>query len=261
MPPFYVVTSYQALLKHFHLLKKGDLILTRIPIREDNFHLILDLREREVISYPSFLSQILSHSKVAQAEILKEFMLPHTYVIKNKVRLLEVMENLSPYKGFITKQAFANCGLGVFFWRDIEEIFRSAGTELLPFPFVLQPFFENWRDIRVIILGDVYCEAYLRENPKNFRQNLFFGGEAKPYNLSEKELFFCKAVMERGGFPYAHLDLAYVDGEGPFLSEINLKGGIKGAKIKTDEYERVLKNLKEQFFENWKKTHYPYELL
>ncbi len=261
MPPFYVITSYQSLLKHFHILKKEDLILTRIPIRKDNFHLIFDLRERGVLSYPSFLSQILSHSKVAQAEILREFMLPHTYVIKSKVMFLEVMEVLSSCKGFITKQDFANCGLGVFFWRDLEEIFRAAGTELLPFPFVLQPFFENWKDIRVILLGDTYCEAYLRENTKNFRQNLFFGGIAKPYNLSEKELSFCKAVMERGGFPYAHLDIAYIDGEGPFLSEINLKGGLKGAKIKERDYEGIIKTLRDKFFENWKKTHYPCEIL
>lgn len=261
MPPFYVVTSYQALLKYFHILKSEDLILTRIPVRKDNFHFIFDLREREVISYPSFLSQILSYSKVAQAEILNEFMLPHTYVIKNKVMLLEVMEILSSYKGFITKQDFANCGLGVFFWRDLEEIFRSAGTELLPFPFVLQPFYKNWMDIRVIILGNIYFEAYLRENRKNFRQNLFFGGIAKPYNLNEEELFFCKAVMERGGFPYAHLDLAYVDGEGPFLSEINLKGGIKGAKINARDYEKIMNILKEKFFERWKETHQPFEVL
>ncbi len=217
MSPFYIVTTYQTLLRNFNLLKKGDLILTRIPMRKENFHLIFDLRDRGVLSYPSFLSQILSSSKVAQAEILKEFMLPYTYVIKNKTMLLEVMENPPPYERFVTKRDLANCGLGISLWNDLEEVFKFAGTEILPFPFVLQPFFENWKDIRVIILGDLYCEAYLRENPKNFRKNLFFGGEAKYYKLSEKEVAFCKRVMERGGFPYAHLDLAYVDNSGPLF--------------------------------------------
>ncbi|MGC8871487.1 MAG: ATP-grasp domain-containing protein [Caldimicrobium sp.] len=261
MSNFYVVTSYQALLKNYHLLKKGDLILTRVPIRKDNLHLFFDLREREVLSYPSFLSQILSHSKVAQAEILKDFMPPYTYVVKNKINLLQIMEDPPPYEVFITKRDFANCGLGVSLWRDLEDIFKYAGTEVLPYPFVLQPFFENWKDIRVIILGDLYFEAYLRENFKNFRQNLFFGGKATPYELKEEEISFCKTVIERGGFPYAHLDLAYVGDKGPFLSEINLKGGIKGAKIKVNEYEKILKNLKEKFFESWKETHTPYKIL
>lgn len=258
---FYVVTSYQALLKNFSLLKKGDLVLSRIPIRSDNFHLLFDLERRGVIFFPSLLSQILSHSKVAQAEILKNFILPNTYVIRNKTDLLQVMEKGVITGEVITKKDFANCGLGICLWRDLEEVFKFAGTEVLPFPFVLQPFYKNWLDIRVILLGEEYIEAYLRENPRNFRQNLFFGGKAKAYELSEREIDFCKRVMERGEFPYAHLDLTYINGEGPFLSEINLKGGIKGAKIKPEKYEELLQKIREDYFKKWKEKHQPYEIL
>ncbi|BAU23419.1 hypothetical protein THC_1036 [Caldimicrobium thiodismutans] len=261
MSPFYVIPTYQSLLRNFPLLKKGDLLLTRIPIRPDNFHLIFDLQCREVISFPSFLSQILSASKVAQAEILREFMPPYTYVIKNQVSLLQVMQNPPPYAGFITKKDQANCGLGVKLWRDLEELFNLAGTQALEFPFVLQPLFRDWKDLRVIVLGELYKEAYLRENPDNFRQNLFFGGKATPYELSEEETTFCKRVMERGGFFFAHLDLAYIEGKGPYLSEINLKGGIKGASIKPLEYEKILHRLREDFFNHWKEEHQPFEIL
>ncbi len=47
----------------------------------------------------------------------------------------------------------------------------------------------------------------------------------------------------------------------PYLSEINLKGGIKGAVLKTEEYEKILKELKEKFLEDWKETHKPYQIL
>lgn len=67
--------------------------------------------------------------------------------------------------------------------------------------------------------------------------------------------------MARGGFPYAHLDLAYVDEKGPYLSEINLKGGIKGASLGSQEYERILKELREKFLKNWKETHKPFQIL
>ena len=261
MSPFYVITSYQSLLKNFSLLKSGDLILTRIPVRTDNFHLLLDLQARGVISLPSFLSQILSASKVAQAEILREYMPPYTYVIKNQVSLLQVMQNPPPYARFVTKKDQANCGLGVKLWRDLEELFNHAGTASLEFPFVLQPFFEDWRDLRVVLLGDLYVEAYWRENPDNFRQNLFFGGKSTPHKLKEEERLFCKRVMERGSFPFAHLDLAYIEGRGPYLTEINLKGGIKGASIRPDEYERILMRIREEFFNYWKEGHQPFETL
>jgi ribosomal protein S6--L-glutamate ligase len=116
-------------------------------------------------------------------------------------------------------------------------------------------------DIRVIILGDLYVEAYVRENSANFRQNLFFGGKSKAYELTPKELDFCFRVMERGKFPQAHLDLAYIDGEGPFLSEINLKGGIKGARISPAEYEALSSELEKRFFSSWAKDHSPYIVL
>lgn len=261
MDLFYVVTTLRGLKTHYLKLKSGDLILTRIPLKKEDYPLIIDLMWRGVLSYPSFLSQILSRSKTAQAEILGEFMLPHTCVIKSRTNLLEVMQNPPPFKKFVTKKDFANCGLGIFLWDDLEAIFRQAGSPPLEFPFVLQPFFEDWQDIRVVFLGDLYLEAYTRENRANFRQNLFFGGKALSYELSPAEIDFCQRVMKRGGFPYAHLDLAYISGKGPYLVEINLKGGIKGAKISVEKYENTIETLKRKFFEEWKETHRPYQIV
>lgn len=261
MNPFYVVTTLRGLKNYYSQLKCGDLILTRLPLKREDFPLVIDLLWRGVLAYPSFISQILSKSKTAQAEILSDYMLPYTYVIKNRTSLLQVMEAPPPFKKFVTKKDFANCGLGIFLWNDLEEIFRQAGAPPLEFPFVLQPFYEEWQDIRVVFLGELYLEAYTRENRGNFRQNLFFGGKAKPYELSPEEIAFCQAVMNRGGFPYAHLDLAYVAGNGPYLVEINLKGGIKGAKISVEEYEKTLKALEDRFFQEWKKNHTPYEIV
>ena len=44
--------------------------------------------------------------------------------------------------------------------------------------------------------------------------------------------------MERGDFPYAHIDIL-VTGEGKsFLGEVNLRGGLQGAKITAEEYQK-----------------------
>jgi len=261
---YYIVLSYQKLKEYFLKLKKGDLIAIRIPFKDEEKLLMVDLIARGVEAYPSFLSQVLCSSKTLQAEVLKEFMLPFTRVVRDKHSLLMIMQEYKENSlegAVITKEDKANCGLGVRLWNNIEEVFNFAGTDVLRFPFVIQPFYKDLVDIRVIILGEKYIEAYQRKNPYNFRQNIFFGGKSIPYELSEEELRFCKKVMERGGFPHAHIDLVYVNGKGPYISEINLKGGIKGAKISTEKYEIILKELKDEFIKNWEKRFSPIKYL
>jgi len=44
--------------------------------------------------------------------------------------------------------------------------------------------------------------------------------------------------MERGKFPYAHLDIHITDDGSYYLSEITLNGGTKGAKIRRKELDQ-----------------------
>lgn len=257
MDPNYIILTYQAFKKYYQKLKEGDLIAVRLPLRKDKTGLIIDLLYRKVEAFPSFLSQLLSRSKTLQAEVLREFMLPYTYPIRDRNDLLFAMSELSNlnFTKFITKDDRADCGLGVRLWNSLEEIYNIAGSSILSYPFVLQPFYENWEDIRVIILGDEYMEAYRRINKFNFRQNLYFGGKSRPYKLSQKEIEFCKNIMKRGHFPFAHLDITYIDGKGPYLSEISLKGGIKGAQISTEKYEEIINKIRQKFLKNWEKKY------
>lgn len=258
MRPYYIVLNYQSFKKYYGELKEGDLVALRIPFKKEEVGLIVDLLYRKVEAFPSFLAQILSSSKTLQAEILSEFMPPHTLVIRDKISLLSVLKDFShKFDKVITKKDRANCGMGVHLWNSVEEVFNFVGTPPLEFPFVLQPFYRITKDIRVVILGNHHIEAYQRINTYNFRQNLFLGGVAKPHRLSEEELNFCYKVMERGKFPHAHLDLIYIEEEGPYLSEINLKGGIKGAEIKPEEYEKLIKKLTSDFIKNWEKRYSP----
>jgi len=262
---YYIVLSYRKFCEYFSEFKKGDLIGIRIPFKPGEEVLVVDLINRGVEAFPSFLSQLLSKSKCMQAQVLKEFMPPYTFVVKDKTSLLEVMSRVCKEglyeKKFVTKLDKANCGLGIKLWSSIEEVFNFAGTQVLEYPFVLQPFYENLKDIRVVWLGDEYKEAYQRINPTNFRQNIFFGGDSKPYELSEREMDFCKRVMKRGGFPYAHIDMIYVNGSGPFLGEINLKGGIKGAKISSLEYESIISKITKEYFKSWESRFSPVKYL
>ncbi|QJA06109.1 hypothetical protein FVE67_04550 [Thermosulfurimonas marina] len=256
MRPPWVILSNRALRARFQDLEAGDLLLVPLSLKRGEEGLFLDLAARGVEAFPSLLSQALSRSKCLQAAVLKEFMPPHTLVVYDRhdlLRAVALYERLG-IEEVVTKEDRANCGLGIHLWSRVEEVYNHAGGGPLAYPFVLQPRFRKLRDIRVILLGD-YEEAYLRENPYGFRNNLYFGAEARPYELSEAERDFCLRALARGRFPYAHLDLIYTETGGPYLSEINLRGGLKGARVDRKTYEKKLSALREAFLKDWLSHH------
>jgi ribosomal protein S6--L-glutamate ligase len=129
----------------------------------------------------------------------------------------------------------ANAGLGILRFSSVEDVYSQAALGNLAFPFVLQPFIPDCQDVRVVILGDT-IEAYQRYNPHNFRHNLHCGGESQPWNLSREELDFCLQVMARSACPYGHVDLLILPDSSHCLSEINLRGGLRGADMSQKDY-------------------------
>jgi len=145
----------------------------------------------------------------------------------------------------VTKEDGRHCGFGVHRWDDIEAVYNQASFNTIKYPFVVQPFLENYTDVRVIIAGD-YCDAYIRENEHNFRMNLSAGGRSRPYDLDEGALSFCREVMARGKFPYAHVDLLVTADKGEYLSEISLNGGMKGARTKREDLDVLKREILEK---------------
>ena len=256
MRPPWIITSNRSFRERYQELKKGDLILVRLSLKYGEEWVFLDLSERGVEAYPSLLSQWLSRSKAFQTAVLGAFIPPGTLLIRDRHDLIRALNSYGQLGvgEVVTKRDRANCGLGIHLWHSVEDVFNHAGCPPLEYPFVLQPRFLGVRDIRVVILGD-YVEAYERKNPYNFRNNIFFGGQGRRYDLSEAELEFCQRIMLRGQFPYAHLDLIYTEEGGPFLSEINLRGGLKGAQITPEEYEKKITALTEGFLRAWLEKH------
>lgn len=247
-----IILNNQTLYTCYQQLKKNDIICGRIRLKPGEEHLLTDLLERGIRLIPSATSQLASRSKTFQARIFSEFMLPGTLPIYDTHALLVAssLYRQQQYTKVILKCDRKNAGLGIHTFEDIEDLYNHASFRSFSFPFVIQPYQNNSRDIRVIILGD-YIEAYERVNPYNFRKNLHCGGDAAPYTLSEQQRNFCLKVMQRGEFPYAHLDLMLTSGGDYHLMEINLRGGLKGAKISGKEYQGMLDiihdNLLEEF--------------
>lgn len=234
-------------------LGAGDLFIGRLRLHPSEENLLVDLQSRGVSLFPSGLAQLLCRSKVMQARVFGAEMLPETVAIHD---LHELMLLLPRYQRLgitrvVTKRDRANAGLGINLWGSLEEVFNQASLGGLPFPFVVQPFYEKCRDIRVVVLGD-YREAYWRDNPDNFRNNLHFGGKSTPAELSEAQQGLCNRVMARGDFPYAHLDLMVTADQQSYLAEINLRGGIRGAAISPAEYRQRIDAIHQQFSERLK---------
>jgi ribosomal protein S6--L-glutamate ligase len=221
-------------------LGPGDLFIGRLPAGQLRELWAVDLLERGVRFLPSLRAQQLSRSKAAQAWLFSDVMAPHTTVIARRVELLEAggryaRDGIGPV---VTKQEGLHCGHGVRRWDSVEAAYNALAFDEQAYPFVLQPFLEAIVDVRVIVVGG-YVEAYTRENPLNFRANLAAGGRSRRRELDAAQEGFCRKVMARGGFPYAHIDLHLAPGGACYLSEIALEVGITGARIGRSELGRL----------------------
>jgi glutathione synthase/RimK-type ligase-like ATP-grasp enzyme len=242
-----IIWTNRELKEHYDELKAGDCFIGLLSFKKVKHRVLIDLLERGVRLFPSALSQTLGHSKVAQALVFRKWMVPHTLAVARKVDLMHAINTYNQHGigTVVTKEDHLQCGFGVHRWDSIEAVYNHVSFNTYSYPFVLQPFLELYTDVRVIIAGDYY-EAYTRENQNNFRMNLTAGGTSRPYTLTKAQLSLCHSVMERGKFPYAHIDLLVTEDGHCYLSEIALNGGMKGARIKREELDAIKKDLLEK---------------
>jgi len=245
-----VIRDNSSLRAQYDSLQQGDIVIGRIRLRETEEPLLLDLCERGVRLIPSGLSQLASRSKTLQAALFATHMLPLTRAIHAHHDLIEAVSDYqkNAITAVVTKLDRRNAGMGIYLWNSVEEVFTHASLGNLPFPFVLQPFEPDCRDIRVVVLAD-YIEAYWRHNPHNFRHNLHHGGQSKPCTLSAEQQRLCRQVMARGQFPYGHLDIMVTKENKSYLGEISLRGGIRGAQITPEEYQTRVAAIHQQLLE------------
>jgi ribosomal protein S6--L-glutamate ligase len=239
-----IIKGPRKLKENYHQIGPGDVYIGTVVSHPLMQSMLIDLQQRGVHCIPSPLSQCISKSKAMQALVFKDWMLPNTLVIS---RRLELMEAINLYNNLgigpvITKENHLHCGYGVRRWDSIDLLYNFAAFSDAAFPFVLQPFLGNFTDVRVIIV-DEYAEAYVRCNPDNFRNNLSSGGKSVPCELNKETEKFCRSVMDRGKFAFAHLDLLISEKGKYYLAEIALNGGIKGAGINREELDQKKQDL------------------
>ena len=243
-----IIANNNSLHDQFHTWGSDHCFIGRVRIKPREEFILTDLESRGVTLFPSGSSQQISRSKVHQSRLLGEFMLPHTQVIFDQHDLLQAVNTYTSHgiTKVVTKDDCKNGGMGIHLWQTIEDVFNQATLSVLPYPFVLQPFLIDGRDIRVLKFSG-YSESYTRFNPSNFRNNLHCGGESKPCALTDTQEQLCEDVMARGNFPYAHIDLMIAPDETTYLAEINLRGGLRGAQITSPQYTKMLDEIHQNF--------------
>lgn len=246
-----IVKSTRELRALYHELSAGDAFIGNLSMKHLKQTMLIDMLERGIDCLPSPLSQILNSSKVAQAFVLRDWMLPDTLVISRRRDLIEAVNTFNKHNigPVVTKQDSMHCGHGIRRWENIETLYSFMAFSESSYPFVLQPLLEKFTDIRVVIVED-YVEAYSRYNPHNFRVNISSGGSGSAYNLDEKKEAFCRSAMQRGKFPFAHIDLMLSEKGQCYLSEIALHGGVKGARISREALDQKKKSLLEKLASN-----------
>lgn len=243
-----VIENNEHFFQHYQSLTASHVINCRLRLIPGEEHLLLDLLQRGVTLIPSASAQIASRSKVHQSRIFSSYMLPDTVAVYDSNTLLEATSRYTAHgiKDVVVKRDRKNSGIGIHRFSSIEDVYNLATFGRLDFPFVIQPLVQGFRDLRVLVLGD-YREAYERKNSANFRHNLHCGGIAEPVEVTEELLGYCVEVMTRGNFPYAHIDLMVfaekLHGKRLYLTEINLRGGLRGARISAADYQLQIKSV------------------
>jgi ribosomal protein S6--L-glutamate ligase len=245
--PHRIIRSILDFRRHYQQLRSGDAVIGVLPLRRGEEIKILDLAARGVSFFPSVLSQFVSRSKAAQAEVLAPFMLPGSFVAYALADLAGRLPEFCGRGAVVAKRDRDHLGLGISLWPSLEDLYSLASLQGLSYPLVVQPFLANARDLRVVVVGD-YVEAYERINAHSFRKNLFQGGSSQPAILTPEAEDFCRAVMARGHFPYAILDLLLDSETGrPYILEISFKGGLTGARLSQAEFRQRVAALEENF--------------
>jgi hypothetical protein len=151
-----VIRDNSTLQAQYNSLQAGDIFVGRLCLKPSEESLLLDLTERGVHLIPSGLSQLTSRSKTLQATLFAPFMLPQTRPIHG---LHDLINTISDYQKnsiskMVTKHDRRNAGMGIHLWDSVEDVFTQASFNNIPFPFVIQPFMPDCKDIRVIFLDD-----------------------------------------------------------------------------------------------------------
>ena len=124
------IRDNDTLFRYYNQLSAATIVCTRIRLRVGEEHLLTDLAERGIPLIPSATAQLASRSKVFQARLFRDYMLPGTCAIYDTHTLLNTISLYQKQKitQVILKRERKNAGLGVHLFsnkKDLESLLKS----------------------------------------------------------------------------------------------------------------------------------------
>lgn len=138
---------------------------------------------------------------------------------ENRAYCQKILENLGP--SLIVKAAKGSFGQQVQRITSLEDLLQWT-RENSTSSYLIQESIEEslGRDIRVVIVGNKILGAMERRNQKDFRSNIYLGGQGREISLSPQEENLALEAHRRLGLAFSGVDLLY-SSRGPLLCEVN----------------------------------------
>ncbi|MGD8412513.1 MAG: hypothetical protein PVF25_20260, partial [Desulfobacterales bacterium] len=120
-----IVKKTRELKALYHELSGGDVFIGNLSLKYLKQTMLIDMLERDIRCLPSAIAQVLNSSKVAQAFVLKDWMLPFTQVIPRRSDLIDALNTYNRHDigPVVTKQDGMHCGHGIRRWETMETLY------------------------------------------------------------------------------------------------------------------------------------------
>lgn len=190
----------------------------------------LDLaRALENKGYPLFNSSQsigLCDDKKKTYQVLRGLPMPKTifspllyHAKENRDYCKEVWSRLQA--PLILKAAQGSFGEQVKQVKSLEDLVRETRA-MSPTSYLVQECIQEslGRDIRVVLVGDQILGAMERTNQKDFRSNIYLGGQGKEIQLTADQENLALEAHRRLGLNFSGVDLL-VSSQGPLVCEVN----------------------------------------
>lgn len=154
---------------------------------------------------------------------------------KNTAPRLEMIKNVEKELSypFILKENYGSLGKNVYLIKSRDELIKRI-SKLTSKAYLMQEYIKTsyGKDIRVIVIGNKFVGAMLREAKNDFRSNVSQGGSAKSIDISDtlkEEAIKISKILK---LDYAGLDFLFTE-DGFTLSEVNSNAFFKAFESAT----------------------------
>lgn len=154
---------------------------------------------------------------------------PRSSILSNKKSIEDAHERVGGKFPVVLKTLTGTQGVGVSKVNDMASLI-SVAQSLWKFDaqILIQEYFKMESDVRTLVVdGNIIASAErIKQDEKDFRNNVHLGAKTKPYNLSSEEADIIVNAARSSGALYCGVDSCIHKGK-PYILEVNGSPGIR----------------------------------